>query len=116
MYPSAWDASRPNPLADEMPATERTRDWGTRGLTVEGRRTTDILIATSTAPGAQTQGDPASPYVDALCRRLAQPNTELSQVFRLVRDDVRAATDGAQVPWESSSLGGDGIYIAGERP
>lgn len=107
------DASRPNPMAAAMAGTASTRDWGKRGLTVVGQGARDTLIAFSTAPGATTGERGEGAYVDALVRRLREPGVEIGRVFRLVRDDVREATNGTQVPWESSSLGADGLYLTG---
>ena len=112
------DAARENPLAASLARTGATRDWGQRGLTVSGKDAQETLIAYSTAPGATTPEPRAastSPYAAALVRRLREPEVEVSRVFRLVRDDVRSATQGAQVPWETSSLGARGIYLAGGR-
>jgi len=57
--------------------------------------------------------DRHSPYTRALLRWLPEPGLEISEVFRKVRQDVLDATRQQQVPWENSSLVGDGIYLAG---
>ena len=38
---------------------------------------------------------------------------EIGEVFRRLREEVIHTTDGNQVPWENSSLIGDGIYLGG---
>jgi hypothetical protein len=66
------------------------------------------LIAFATAPGRTAQdGDGLdSPFTTALLKHLDTPGLEVRQMLGLVRKDVREATAGKQVPWESSALEG----------
>ncbi|MCK6449510.1 MAG: caspase family protein, partial [Alphaproteobacteria bacterium] len=67
------------------------------------------LIAYSTAPGAvAVDGDGTnSPYTAALVKALAEPGMKAEDLFKRVRSRVVEVTQGAQTPWESSSLTGD---------
>ena len=68
------------------------------------------LIEYATAPNKaaiDSIGGNHSPYTGALLNHLAQPDTEIEHVFKLVREDVVKLTNGAQVPWESSSITSD---------
>ncbi len=51
-------------------------------------------------------------YPLALANGLSRPGLMVEQVFQEVRLDVAEATDGVQIPWESSSLTAP-IYLAG---
>ncbi len=64
------------------------------------------IVAYSTAPGqvAQDGITANSPYAEALAKHIATPGLVLEEVFRKVRIDVSLLTDGAQVPWEETSL------------
>lgn len=67
------------------------------------------LLAFSTAPGTvAADGDGRnSPYSAALAQAMSEPGLKIEDVFKRVREKVYAATDGKQVPWESSSVFGD---------
>lgn len=70
------------------------------------------LIAYATGPGdiaLDGQGK-NSPYTSALARALTIGDLDLLGIFTQVREEVVAATDGAQVPWETSSLN-SAVYI-----
>jgi hypothetical protein len=78
-----------------------------------GFRTIDALeqggetfIAFSTAEGqTATDGDgDNSPYAAALAHQILVPGQLLSETFMGVRARVRAATQGQQTPWESTSV------------
>ncbi|MEH0072374.1 caspase family protein [Pannonibacter sp. Pt2-lr] len=45
-----------------------------------------------------------SPYSAAIAREILVPGASIETVFKRVRQDVVTATDGAQVPWDHSSL------------
>lgn len=71
------------------------------------------LIAYSTAPGkvaADGRGR-NSPYTHALSRSIQTPGAKVEDVFKSVRVAVMDRTNGAQVPWESSSLTGDFYFL-----
>ncbi|TGT72073.1 MULTISPECIES: caspase family protein [unclassified Mesorhizobium] len=100
------DACRNNPfprkdywLRDQLIAA------GGTGL-AQVKSSLNTLIAFATEPGAVAydgSGD-LSPFSSAFSRRALAPNQEIRSVMAAVRRDVVAATKGAQVPWENSSL------------
>ena len=64
------------------------------------------FISYSTSPGAEAEdGNGAdSPYTAAVLTVARQPNVPIEDVFKRIRVSVAQATDGRQIPWESSSL------------
>jgi uncharacterized caspase-like protein len=103
------DACRNNPFAQRMRRGNGTgvfRDVG-RGL---GRiePTQGTVIVYSARPGqVAADGDGAdSPFATALAHRLTDPGVEVLKLFRLVRDDVLAATGNTQEVFQDSSLPG----------
>lgn len=103
------DACRDNPFA----GAERGIAKG--GLAPEVAPS-GTIIGYATAPG-QTARDGAganSPYTAALAFNIPRPGTTLEEVFRDTRRAVLAATGGAQVPWEHSSI--VGAFYFKEKP
>jgi hypothetical protein len=70
------------------------------------------LIAFSTAPGsvASDGGGQHGLYTENLVRELAVKGTRIEDALKRVRLSVRLASQGAQIPWESTSLEGD-VFI-----
>ncbi len=68
------------------------------------------FLAYSTAPGKVAadggRGERNSPFTKHLLRAMQQPNQPIEEVFKDVRRNVGKETNGAQVPWESTSLTG----------
>ena len=68
------------------------------------------FLSYSTAPGkvAADVGDGGrnSPFTRNLLKAIQQPGQPIEEVFKEVRRNVTRETNGAQVPWESSSLTG----------
>jgi formylglycine-generating enzyme required for sulfatase activity len=96
-----FDACRNNPLS-----SSRGKDGGLAPVTAPK----GSFVAYSTAPGKVAQdgnGVPNSPYTAALAETLATPGMKLEDVFKKTRELVLASTDGAQVPFESTSITGD---------
>src|SRR5262249_42526650 len=54
-------------------------------------------------------------YTQNLLKYIVQPGLKVEDVFKRVRVDVRQSTNGAQIPWESTSLEGD-FYFVGPSP
>ncbi len=100
------DACRNNPF----PASERS---AARGLANVTYAVPGTLVAYATAPGAlSADGDSRNGvFTRRLLGRMGTPGLDIESVLRLVRDDVIADTDGAQVPWSNSSLRGAGFYF-----
>jgi uncharacterized caspase-like protein len=67
------------------------------------------MIAYATAPGKVAADGEGSNglYTQELLKALAQPGLKAEDVFKQVRIGVARASNGAQVPWEASSLTGD---------
>jgi uncharacterized caspase-like protein len=73
----------------------------------------NVLVAYAARDGT-TAADGAgrnSPFTSALLRHLETPGLELEFLFRNVRDDVWAATNGGQQPFLYGSLSKDEIYL-----
>jgi uncharacterized caspase-like protein len=64
------------------------------------------FISFSTSPGAEAEDGSGedSPYTTAVLSIAKEPNLSIEEAFKRVRVAVNQATDGRQVPWESSSL------------
>ena len=98
----------------------RSRDSATRGLAVMNG-TLDCpegeLVCYATMPGATANdGKPGSNgvFTGALLRRFGTPGLTISEIMRAVRKDVKEATGGRQVPWESTTLT-ENWYPAGPK-
>ncbi len=103
------DACRNNPLARGFRSAET-------GLArVDAPR--GSFVGYSTAPGElAADGDGAnSPYATALAEELAEPGISIEVAHRKVRGLVMQMTNGAQTPWDSSSLIGE-VVLAGKAP
>jgi uncharacterized caspase-like protein len=72
------------------------------------------FISYSTSPGSEAEdgGGEDSPYTTAVLSIAKQPNLAIEQVFKQIRVAVNQATDGRQIPWESSSLTSDFRFFA----
>lgn len=75
------------------------------------------LIAYATAPGSvAADGSGANGlYTEELLRAIREPGRKVEDVFKSVRAGVARRSNGAQIPWESSSLVGD-FYFRETRP
>lgn len=71
---------------------------------------TGTFLSYSTAPGKVAadggRGERNSPFTKNLLRAMQQPGQPIEEVFKEVRRNVTRETNGAQVPWESTSLTG----------
>lgn len=79
---------------------------------------TGTLLAYATGPDSVAyDGDGRnSPYTRYLLEAITVPGLKIEETFKLVRQYVMAETNGAQVPWESSSLIGDFYFTPGSTP
>ncbi|WP_374500094.1 caspase domain-containing protein [Zoogloea sp.] len=70
------------------------------------------LIAFATAPGKVALDGTGlnGLYTDNLIKELSRPDIRLEDALKRVRLNVRLASGGSQIPWESTSLEGD-LYI-----
>lgn len=111
------DACRDNPLAQNLARSMGTRSGNVgRGLAKLGSGI-GTLIAFSTQPGnVALDGEGRnSPYTSALLKHLGTPGADITRDLVKVRNDVLAATNGKQVPWENSSLTGEVILVPQEK-
>jgi hypothetical protein len=97
------DACRDNPL----PAKNRAA-IAAAGL-ASASAAGGTLLEYATAPGqtAQDGNGDHSRYTDAILHHIRDLGTDIQEVFRRVRHDVRLTTSNRQIPWESSSLDAD---------
>jgi uncharacterized caspase-like protein len=95
------DACRNNPF----PAINQSTG---RGLAMVDTKSgaPGTLISYSTSPGSEAEdGSGAnSPYTTAVLNVAREPGLSIEDAFKRVRVSVHEATQGRQVPWESSSL------------
>jgi tetratricopeptide (TPR) repeat protein len=105
------DACRDNPFIPKMRQTAATRSVG-RGLArVEPEGATLVVYAARDGQIAYDGDGQNSPFVTSLTKRLAEPNLEINKLFRLVHDDVLAATDRRQEPYVYGALPGEDFYF-----
>jgi uncharacterized caspase-like protein len=104
------DACRNNPF----PAINQTTG---KGLAIVDTKSgaPGTFISYSTSPGAEAEdGSGAnSPYTTALLKVAREPGLPIEEAFKRVRVAVNDATQGRQVPWESSSLTSDFRFFGG---
>jgi tetratricopeptide (TPR) repeat protein len=106
------DACRNNPFVTDMRLTVASRAIH-RGLArVEPSGGTLIAYAAKGGEEAVDGEETAnSPFAAALVTRLATPGLEVGKLFRLVRDDVLAATGHKQEPFVYGSLPGEVFFF-----
>ncbi|MBL4787246.1 MAG: caspase family protein [Cohaesibacteraceae bacterium] len=101
------DACRDNPMSRSL-----SRSMGTRSAAV-GRGLAPLdsgsgtLIGFATQPGnvaLDGEGTVNSPFTSALLKHIDTPNLDVAQLMRRVRKDVKAQTNGRQIPWTNESL------------
>jgi len=99
------DACRNNPFARSF------RSGGT-GL-AQMDAPVGTLIAFATAPGSvASDGEGQNGlYTQHLLQSLQKPGAKIEDVFKNVRAAVRKDSGGKQIPWESTSLEGDFIFV-----
>lgn len=102
------DACRNNPFV----ASNRSLGRGLAQIDAP----TGSFISYATAPGkVALDGDGNnSPFSEALAKALPTPGLPIEQIFKQVRVNVIKSTQGAQIPWDSSSLVED-FYIKPEE-
>ena len=102
------DACRNNPFGSRYQPSQR-------GLS-QFDAPSGTLLAYATAPGntaADGQGRNGL-YTENLVRELAVPGARIEDALKRVRLSVRLASQGAQVPWETTSLEED-LVLFGEK-
>lgn len=98
------DACRNNPF----PALSQTAGHGLAVVDTKAGAS-GSFISFSTSPGSEAEDGTGadSPYTTAVLSVAKEPNLTIEEAFKRVRVAVNQATDGRQVPWESSSLTSD---------
>ncbi|MGD9785296.1 MAG: caspase family protein [Hyphomicrobiaceae bacterium] len=109
------DACRDNPLSRNLARSMGTRSASIgRGLaaTATGLGT---FIAFATQPGNVALDGNAgnSPFTAALVKHMLSRGRNLNATMIAVRNDVVAATDGRQVPWDHSAITQDFYFVPG---
>ncbi len=101
------DACRDNPFADGKTSTGK----GLAPLDAP----TGTFLAYATAPGnVAADGDGKNGlYTGFLLQELQKPTASIENVFKRVRFAVRKASNGAQIPWETTSLEDDFVFNSG---
>ena len=104
------DACRNNPFARSFRDTKQ----GLSSMVAP----TGTLIAYSTSPGSiASDGDQEyGLYTQSLLKHIQQPGMKVEDVFKSVRAEVLAKSNGTQTPWESSSLVGDFYFNMNGTP
>ncbi len=77
------------------------------------------FLAYATAPGNVAEdgsdSDGNGLYTRHLLQALQQAEVPIEELFKRVRTQVRRATGGRQVPWESTSLEEEFVFASGQR-
>jgi len=99
------DACRDNPFA----ASSR---GGPRGLApVDAPKGSYIAYSTSPGSVALDGAGTNSPYTEALAAAMLEPGTPIERVFKNARAKVLEATADRQLPWETSSITGEFMFL-----
>ncbi len=104
------DACRNNPFARSF----RSASQGLATLNAPS----GTFISYATAPGSvASDGDGSNGlYTGELVRLIQQPNLKLEDIFKRVRANVQEKSNGAQIPWDASSLTGDFYFNRMQPP
>lgn len=106
------DACRNNPFA---------RSWrsSSRGLAVMASPA-ETIIAYATSPGQVASDNPGGRnglYTSKLLKSMRVPGLRLIDVFRRTRLEVKQASRGGQIPWQSENLTSAAFYfVPGQGP
>jgi len=104
------DACRDNPFGN-------LKGVDAKGLSqMDAPRNTLLAYATSPGNVASDGAGANGLYTENLLREIAVRETKIEDVFKRVRLGVRRESNGAQIPWESTSLEEDFYFIPPSRP
>ncbi len=106
------DACRDNPFLNSMEFSGGTRSVS-RGLAPVDVKSKGLLVSFAAQSGSTADdgdGD-HSPYAQALLNVLDQPQLEVGRMFRKLRSEVRATTNGQQIPMERMQLPDEDIFL-----
>ena len=100
------DASRPNPLAENLIDVQGDRVAVGRGLArVEPAPDSQITFAAAPGDLVEDAAGNNSRFTAALLRHIESPGVEIEEFNRRLRAQVKAESGGEQVPWTRSRLG-----------
>lgn len=104
------DACRDNPFARSF----RSSAQGLASINAPS----GTLVAYATAPGSVANDGPGANglYTGELVKAMDAQGLKVEDIFKQVRSAVKEATQGQQVPWESSSLEGDFYFVPPPPP
>ncbi len=107
------DACRDNPFAKTMERKNGTRavSRGLANVSVEQESGVLVSFAAQAGSTADDGDGDHSPYTTALLDVLDKPGLEVGRMFRRVRANVKAQTNGKQVPIERMQLPDEEIYL-----
>src|SRR6185436_1244636 len=99
------DACRDNPFGNKVHSQQK-------GLS-QFDAPPGSLLAYATSPGnTAADGEGANGlYTENLLREIKVPDAKIEDVFKRVRLGVRRKSNGAQIPWESTSLEDDFYFL-----
>ena len=99
------DACRDNPFGEDS----RVEQKGLSQMDAPNR----TLLAYATSPGnVASDGEGVNGlYTENLLREIKMPEAKIEDVFKRVRLGVRRKSNGAQIPWESTSLEEDFWFL-----
>lgn len=111
------DACRSNPFASRMRVAGASRA-PSRGLARPPEPDPGELVVYAAREGQlASDGDGAnSPFTAALVKEIRSSHVDIRRLFDLVRDDVRDATGGRQVPFTYGSLPGREDFLFSPKP
>ena len=103
------DACRENPFGNEKKGEASNAG---RGLArIEPESGTLVAFATKHGHLASDGGGENSPFATSLAKRVETPGIEINRLFRLVHDDVLAATAKKQEPFTYGQLSAEEFYF-----
>lgn len=103
------DACRENPFGNEKKGEASNAG---RGLArIEPESGTLVAFATKHGHLASDGGGENSPFAASLAKRVETPGIEINRLFRLVHDDVLAATAKKQEPFTYGQLSAEEFYF-----
>jgi tetratricopeptide (TPR) repeat protein len=102
------DACRNNPFP-QMRTTTATREV-TRGLKAAEPASGTLVVYAAKHGMTARDGVENSPFAAAVAKNIPSAGVEISKLFRIVYDDVKAATDGNQEPFTYGALPGREDY------
>ncbi|HKS18069.1 MAG TPA: caspase family protein [Bradyrhizobium sp.] len=106
------DALRGNPFPAKLERQEsQHREPNAAAGSAEGFRNVLVFFAAEPSRTSEEGSGRNSPMAAALTKYLAEPDLEISFLFRNVRDDVRQTTRQKQTPYMYGQLSRDKIFL-----